>query len=50
MNRKHEYTKMLCEFKSWSNYVSGDESIRMVIVCLYNIRGGASSCMGLKTW
>ena len=40
----------VCEFESWSNYISGNESIRMVIVCLYNIRGSESSCMGLKTW
>ena len=38
------------EFESWSNYVSSNESIRMVIVCLDNVRGGASSYIGLKTW
>ena len=39
----------VCEFESWSNYVSSDKSIRIVIVCLYNVRGSESSCMGLKT-
>ena len=40
----------VCEFESWSNYISSDESIRMVIIHLDNVQGGASSCIGLKTW
>ena len=51
MNNNETKTKTIhvYEFESWSIYTSSDESIRMVIVCRHNTRGGASSCIGLKT-